>query len=186
MKIAITLGELRHAIEMGGSWAADMHRHLLDLYSEVEVHGGKLPVAIQTQAVKRYRAIIARGLFETGGRILAGLPGQKGKQGRMKQPEGRNLLERLEICEDAVLRFITSEQVPFANNDAERPVRMPKVHARISGRFKTSEMARGLCKMRGYIVSCKMNDISAYESIKMVVQGQTPEFIKARLSSDVR
>jgi transposase len=96
------------------------------------------------------------------------------------------LLERLEICEDAVLRFITSEHVPFTNNDAERPVRMLKVHAKISGCFKIFEIAQGFCKMRDYIVSCKKNDISAYESIKMVVQGQTPEFIKTRLSSDVR
>jgi hypothetical protein len=108
-----------------------MHWHLLVLYSEVEVHGGKLPVAMQTQAAKRYGEIIARGPFETGGRILALPPGQKGKRGRMKKPKGRNLLEILEICEDAALRFITSEQVPFANNDAERPVRMLKVRAKI-------------------------------------------------------
>jgi hypothetical protein len=48
----------------------------------------------------------------------------------MKKPEGRNLLERLEICEDAAPRLITSESVPFANNDAERPARMPKAHAK--------------------------------------------------------
>jgi transposase len=105
----------------------------------------------------------------------------------MKKPKGRNLLERLEIWEDAAPRLITSEHGPFANNDAERPVRMLKVHAKISGCFKTFEMAQGFCKMRGHIIaSCKKNDISAYESIKMLVQGQTPEFIKARLSLDVR
>jgi transposase len=141
---------------------------------------------MRTQAVKRYGEIMAGGLFETGGRILARPPGQKGKRGRMKKPEGRNLPERLEICEDAAPRLITGGRVPFANNDAERPVRIPKARAKISGRFKTSETARGFRKMRGYIVSCKKNDISACESIEMVVQGQTPEFVKAGLSSDVR
>jgi transposase len=138
---------------------------------------------MQTQAVKRYGEIMAGGLFETGGRILARPPGQKGKQGRMKKPEGRNLLERLEICEDAAPRFITGERVLFANNDAERPARMKKAHGKISGCFKTSEMAQDFRKMRGRMAGCKKNDISAYESIKMVVQGQTPEFIKAGLSS---
>jgi transposase len=171
---------------MGGSWAADTRRHLLDLYSEVEVYGGRLPVAMQTQAVKRYEKIITGGLFETGGRILARPFGQKGKRGRMKKPEGRNLLERLEICEDAAPRFITGGRVPFANNDAERPVRMLKARAKISGCFKTFETARGFRKMRGRMAGRKKNDMSAYESIKMVVQGQTPEFIKAGLSSDVR
>ncbi|MDR1050357.1 MAG: transposase [Deltaproteobacteria bacterium] len=82
--------------------------------------------------------------------------------------------------------LITSGRVPFANNDAERPVRMLKVRAKISVCFKTFETARGFRKMRGHIISCKKNDISACESIKMLVQGQTPEFIKAGLSSDVR
>ncbi|MDR1050078.1 MAG: hypothetical protein LBP95_03175 [Deltaproteobacteria bacterium] len=104
----------------------------------------------------------------------------------MKKPEGRNLLVRLEIREDAAPRLITGGRAPLANNDAERPARMKKAHARMSGRFKTFETARGFSKMRGRVASCKKNDISAYESIKMVVQGQTPEFIKAGLSSDVR
>jgi hypothetical protein len=104
----------------------------------------------------------------------------------LKKPEGRNLLERLEICEDAVPRLITGGRVPLANNDAERPARMPKAHAKKSGCFKTSETAKGFRKMRGRIVGWKKNDMSACESIKMVVQGQTPEFVKAGLSSDVR
>jgi hypothetical protein len=83
-------------------------------------------------------------------------------------------------------RLITGGRVSFANNDAERPARMKKAHARISGCFKTFEMSRGFRKMRGYIASRKKNDMSACESIKMVVQGQTPKFVKAGLSSDVR
>jgi transposase len=114
------------------------------------------------------------------------LPAKKENEDERKKPEGRNLLERLEICEDAAPRFITSGRVPLANNDAERLVRMLKARAKMSGCFKTFEMARGFCKMRGHIAGCKKNDMSAYESIKMLVQGQTPEFIKARLSSDVR
>jgi transposase len=183
---ARVLGELRQAVETGGSWAAGMRRHLSDLYSEVEVHGGGPPVAMQTQAVKRHGEIKDGGLFETGGRILARPPGQKGKRGRMKRPGGRNLPERLEIREDAAPRLITGGRVPFANNDAGRPARMKKARARTSGRFKTSETARGFRKMRGRVVGRRKNDMSARESIKMVVQGQTPEFVKAGLSSDVR
>jgi hypothetical protein len=40
--------------------------------------------------------------------------------------------------------------------------------------------------MSGRVAGRKKNDMSACESIKMVVQGQTPEFVKAGLSSDVR
>jgi hypothetical protein len=96
------------------------------------------------------------------------------------------LLERLEICEDAAPRLITGGRVPLANNDAKRPARLKKARAKMSGRFKTSETARGFRKMRGRIVGRKKNDLSARESIKNLVQGQTPEFVKAGLSSDVR
>jgi hypothetical protein len=64
----------------------------------------------------------------------------------MKIPEGRNLLERLETGDDAAPRLMTGWRAPFANNDAERPARKKKARAKTSGRFKTSETARGFRK----------------------------------------
>jgi transposase len=108
---------------------------------------------------------------------------KKGKRGRIKKSKSRNLLERLMEFEDAALRFMTAPLVPFGNNAAEQPVRIAKPRAKISGCFRSLEMAKGFCKMRGGIVSCKKNGISAYDAIKALVKGKTPEFIKARLYS---
>jgi transposase len=60
---------------------------------------------------------------------------------------------------------------------------MVKLHTKVSGCFRSLEMAKGFCKMRGYVVFCKENGISAYDAIKAIVKGKTPEFIKAKLSS---
>jgi transposase len=76
---------------------------------------------------------------------------------------------------------MTNASVPFTNNDAERSLRMIKVHAKISGCFKTMEMAQGFCRMRGYIKSCEKNGIRAFEAIKMIAKRETPNFIKERL-----
>jgi transposase len=178
--------ELRHASENGSKWAERMKEHLLNLHDEVEAYGGQLPLALRMQAVDLYRRIIAEGLYETGGVELARPPGQKGKRGKMKKTKERNLLERMQKFEDAVLRFITDKNIPFTNNDAERPVRMLKIHSKISGCFKSVDMAEGFCKMRSYIVTCKNNGISAYHAIEMLVKGQTPNFIKDTLIIDER
>jgi len=46
-----------------------------------------------------------------------------GKKGRTKKTFARNLLERLELYQDGVLRFIQHQIVPFDNNLAERDIR---------------------------------------------------------------
>jgi transposase len=173
--------DLQHAIEKGSKWAVLMKEHLLNLYDEVEAYGGQLPINMRIHAHNVYRRIINEGLYETGGLKLARPPGQKGKRGKIKKTTERNLLERMQQFEDEILRFITDENIPFTNNDAERPVRMLKVHMKISGCFKSTDMAERFCKMRSYIVTCKKNGLSAYHAIEMVIKGQTPEFIKNRL-----
>jgi transposase len=178
--------ELLHAAEMGSKWAELMREHLFNLHEEVVAYGGILPLNMQIQAVNLYRRIIYDGLLETGGVTLARPPSEKKKRGKMKKTKERNLLERMQHFEDAVLRFTTDKDIPFTNNDAERPVRMLKVHSKISGCFKTIGMAEGFCKIRSYIVTCKNNGMSAYESIQMIVKGQTPKFINDTLTIEDR
>jgi transposase len=60
---------------------------------------------------------------------------------------------------------------------------MTKVHMKIIGCFRSWEMAKGYCRMRGYIVSCQKNGVSAYRAIEMLTAGQTPDFIRDRMSA---
>jgi transposase len=176
------LRDLNAAVQMSQSWASDMIEFLLDLNDTVNSYGGELPLNIQTMAKKEYRRILEIGIEATGGRKLARPPGLK--RGRMKKPPYRNLLERLMRFEDEVLRFMTSREVPFTNNDAERPVRMIKVHLKISGCFRSLKMAQGFCRMRSYIVSSQKNGINAYQAIKMLMNDETPKYIDDALAKE--
>jgi hypothetical protein len=44
--------------------------------------------------------------------------------------------------------------------------------------------ARGFAPMRSYIVSCNRNGINSYTAIKMLINGQVPEYIKEILARD--
>jgi transposase len=175
------LRELEAAKEMNQGWAYRMHDFLLDLHDLVDCYGGVLPLALQLQVRKMYREIIYDGLIATGGIVLARPPGQKGKRGRIAKPKYRNLLERLWRYEDAVLRFMTDKAVPFTNNETEQAQRVLKLHMKISGCFKSLEMAASYCRMRGYIDTCRKHGINAYKAIQMALSGQRPYFIAERL-----
>jgi transposase len=175
------LRELEAAQEMNQGWAHLMYDFLLDLNDLVDCYGGVLPLALQLQARKMYRRIVYDGLIATGGLVLTRPPGQKGKRGRIAKPKYRNLLERLWNNEDAELRFMTSKAVPFTNNDVEQAHRVLKLHMKISGCFKSVEMAASYCRMRGYLDTCRKHGINAYTAIKMAMAGQRPRFIAERL-----
>jgi transposase len=179
--LAHIIRELQAAVEMDQSWAQEMIEHLLDIRKQVYYYGGSLPLYLQLLARDKYREIIDGAYTATGGRDLPRPPGQEGKRGKPAKPKYRNLLERLDTFEDAVLRFMTDKNTPFTNNDAERPVRQLKVHAKISGGFRSEDHARGFCRMRGYLISCKKNGISSYDAITMLMEGRIPAFITEAL-----
>lgn len=58
----------------------------------------------------------------------------KPRKGRQKRTKAQNLIKRLKEREADYLRFMTDDQVPFTNNQAERDLRMMK----ISGCFRTT------------------------------------------------
>ncbi|MDR1042121.1 MAG: hypothetical protein LBR80_18520 [Deltaproteobacteria bacterium] len=64
---------------------------------------------------------------------------------------------------------------------AEQPIRIPKVHMKVFGSFRAEDMARGFCRMRGYVVSCERNGINAFKAISMLIEGRTPTLISQRL-----
>jgi transposase len=63
------------------------------------------------------------------------------RRGRTPRRVGHNLLLRLHIREQDVLRFLSDPAVPFTNNLAERDGRMMKLRQKISGGFRSEEGA---------------------------------------------
>jgi transposase len=177
------LRELELAIEMKQDWAVEMRELLLDAHVRVNCYPGELPEQVLDYFSSEYRRIADIGIMATGGIALPRPPGS-GKKGRVAKPKYRNLLDRLVLYEDGVLRFLYDPNVSFTNNDAERPVRTLKVHMKISGCFRSLENAQGYCRMWGYLESCGKHGIEAAKAIRMLVKGETPEFISEALRED--
>jgi len=101
----------------------------------------------------------------------------KPKRGRVKRSKARNLLERLINYEDDVLRFMENPLVPFTNNLGENDIRMTKVQQKISGCFRSTEGAKIFCRVRGYLLTCRKQNVSASTAMNLLFEGKLPDFV---------
>jgi len=170
------LRELERAYEQDNQqWAQDMKNLLLKINNTVDHHDGKLPEKISQSFIKDYRDIIKKAQYECPP------PDEtkrvKGKRGRMKRSKARNLLERLSNFELETLRFMYDPLIPFTNNRGENDIRMTKVQQKISGCFRSMEGALIFCRIRGYISTCKKNNVHASEALRLLLNGDLPSFL---------
>ena len=112
-----------------------------------------LPTLVLRTLIKRYNAIVRRGLAFH--RNLPPLARPIGARGRAPHRPGHNLLIRLHKFKSDVLRFLYDFTVPFTNNQAERDLRMMKVKMKISGGFRTLAGARTFACLRSVIATAK-------------------------------
>ena len=88
------------------------------------------------------------------------------------------MLDRLREYEDDTLRFIQNGHVPFTNNQGENDIRMTKVQQKISGCFRSMKGAQTFCTVRGYLSSCKKQDVSASEALTLLFKNQLPHIFE--------
>jgi transposase len=101
---------------------------------------------------RRYDAIVAQGLaFHTA---LPRLPRAQ-RRGWKPRRIGHNLLVRLELRRNDVLRFLHDPQVPFTNNQAERDARMMKLRQKISSGFRSQEGAETFAIVRSVLSTAR-------------------------------
>ena len=89
----------------------------------------------------------------------------KGKK-RGKQHPALNLLNRMLKLRIEILRFIHDFDIPFTNNQAERDLRMTKVHLKISGGFRSEAGAQIFALFRGYIGTAKKHGQRVFTALK--------------------
>ena len=154
-------------------WAKKMKDFLLALNKEVIEKGGKLSDKRQKTVIKIYQQILKNGEKECPINLV-----RKGKRGKTKQSKSRNLLDRFKDYETEILSFMKNTLIPFTNNQGENDLRMTKVKLKISGCFRSAIGAQIFARIRGFINTCRKNDINVSWALKEVFNGNLESIIK--------
>ena len=95
-----------------------------------------------------------------------------GKKGRPKKSKAANLLERLDLRRDDVLRFATNFAVEFTNNLSEQDVRMMKLQNKVSGGWRSEEGARAWVRVRSYLSTARKQGRGRLEVLTQLFAGE--------------
>ncbi len=77
--------------------------------------------------------------------------------------ESYNLVLALRNRRSEATRFACDLSVPFTNNEAERSLRMAKLHAKISGCFQSADHARHFAVIRSYLTTARKHGLSGLD-----------------------
>jgi transposase len=165
--------ELQAVLELDAQpWAGAMRDLLLTaekaVLSALAAGQDQLPAEQLSSLTAQYDALIDQGLAANPLPDPPPVP----RRGRLKNSKARNLVERLRVRKDAVLRFLHDFRVPFSNNQAERDIRMVKVQQKISGTFRSERAAQEFCRIRGYISTVKKHGLPVLVSLHQALQGR--------------
>jgi transposase len=125
---------------------------------------------VAEQARARLKARYARLLADGH---AANPPPRRSRRGRRprRSPAAR-LLARLDTHREQVLRFLDDLRVPFANNQAERDLRMVKLQQKISGCWRTLAGAEAFLTVRSYVSTARKHGVEVLGVLRHLFQGQ--------------
>ena len=154
----------------GYRWATDLKRLLK---TGVKMVNARKQKKLKNKDYKKleniYERILVQGLFE-----MPDFPAPTGKRGRVKHTDAQNLWNRLYEYKDSVLMFAKVAEVDATNNRAERDLRMNKVKKKVSGCFRTFEMAQHFCTIYSYVKTMRNKNISSLQAITLAFKGKIP------------
>jgi transposase len=162
--------ELEAAVETGSQpWASDMLTLLSNTWQLVLAATAAGQSELSDEELEHLKA--AYRMIISAGQAANPPPPPTGRTGRPKRSKAANLLSRLDIYEDDVLRFAHDFRVSFDNNQAERDIRMVKVQQKISGGFRTLEGARSWLALRSYLSTAAKNGVNLLDALQRLCAG---------------
>jgi transposase len=75
-------------------------------------------------------------------------------------------LDRLENYDQCILAFLSESELPFTNNEGERPLRMMKVRVKVSGGFRPLSGAARHARIRSYISTVRKHGLPVLEQLR--------------------
>ncbi|MBF6590651.1 MAG: IS66 family transposase [Ktedonobacterales bacterium] len=152
------------------AWAGEVRDLLLAMHRASEqwraCGAAQLPTHERAEWIAQYHELLAAGYAAQPPPQLA-----TGRRGRPKQSPAKNLLDALLEHSDRVLAFLADLRVPFANNQAERDLRMVKVQQKISGTFRSEAGATAFCRLRSYLGTMRKQGHSMLDALTAAIQG---------------
>jgi transposase len=166
---------LRHLTAVGetrkyAAWTEAMTTVLIDAKNAaVEAAAKGMSQVPARQAAKlraRYRAV----LVDAFALLPPGRPPRRRDTGgwRTVEREAYNLAARFRDHEPDILRFLADTRVPFTNNQAERDLRMTKLHDKISGTFRNPDAARDFATTRSYVQTAAKHGHSPLDALRQL------------------
>ncbi len=169
------LRELNGIIEnTGQQWAKEMKQLLLEIKATVNAADGALDETTLAEFEAKYEKILALADSENP---INKADIVNNTRGRVKRSKARNLIDRLKMHEHEVLLFMRDPAIPFDNNQAERDIRMVKLHRKVSGGFRSDDGSEAFCRIRSYISSAVKQGIDMFSAIYTAQTG-LPVFIQ--------
>ena len=150
-------------------WTSSMAALLLEMKqaaaTAVAADRKRIPRKDLADYLCRYDTIVADA--------LAANPAPIGRKRDSIETEGYNLAVAFRDKKDAICRFATDLQVSFSNNQAERDLRMVKIHKKVSASFRAMEGAERLATVRSYIATAMKHGIDPLDVLVRLFNGET-------------
>jgi transposase len=150
-------------------WADEMIDLLLDAKEAVEKAMSKGRKRLDQKTLHsirvRYGKLVSKGWAQN--EKPTSIP-----TGKWYRNTAVNLLDRLDVYRDDVLRFTTNFDVPFDNNQGERDIRMVKLQQKISGSWRTKAGAGDFCAIRSYVSTMKKHGYDVLAGLRQLFEGQ--------------
>jgi len=164
--------------ELHQDWAGRLKKLLRGMRTAVEqaraAGATRLERAVRDDFVSHYEALLGQGLAQNPQPPPPEPPPEaKRRRGRRKQSPVRNLLDRLWMDEDKILRFLDDFAVPFDNNQAERDLRMVKVQQKVSGTFCSDAGADAFCRVRSVCSTWRKQGRSELDALEAAFAGRS-------------
>ena len=151
-------------------WAQKMITLLVELNNKVKLSGGFLVGNDLDDFKNRYDEILSAARMENP--IIAQPSEINKKRGRIAKSKPQNLIERMAEHKEDILRFATDPQIPFDNNQAERDIRMSKLHQKVSGCFRSTDGNNAFGNIRSYISTAIKQRVSMFDAILKATSGK--------------